>query len=365
MSKIDVVLTLTSPLHVAYPGNQDKTTNTSRTCKQPALVGGQVQYIPYYPANGFRGGMRRKAKTRLVEHFQRTEGAIPTDLYLGLSCGASTSSPDSTPLSIEEILRARSNVYMGLFGGGARMHQSAYRVSDMVPILESTVRLNMVPGALADLQSKPLKEGQTSAEYIKPWEITGDRSWVRIDDVFRVMNPAEMAKVLANPVASVADYQGVTAGRRDARKSGEDVQSGIAQLQSIEAVAAGVPFYFSIDFDSTLNAAQVGMLLHCLGDLFRENAFGGWSRCGFGKVHVKHLGLSHDGEEYKWDNLYDQKGVFALPAEASVFTDAADGAVEALKIADMADFFVDFSADAKAEKKAVAKAKKAEQGAPA
>lgn len=61
MTSIDVTLTLASPLYVAYPGNYDDTKKISYTTKLPVMIDGQLQYIPYYPANGFRGALRRKA----------------------------------------------------------------------------------------------------------------------------------------------------------------------------------------------------------------------------------------------------------------------------------------------------------------
>lgn len=358
MKTIDVVLSLASPLYVAYPDNQDKSANISRTTKTPLMADGRMQYLPCYPANGFRGGLRRKAMSRLVSHFKANEGAISGDLYLGLSCGANSGSPDQSPLSIEEILRARDNVYMGLFGGGARLHSSMYRVSDMLPILQATVSAGAVPAYCLDkVQAKPPKEGSVGPEYIKAWELTGSRTSIRVDDLFRVTNPQEIVDGVNDAIGIVGKHQGAVLANREGRKEG-DGKSDVANMMGIETVAAGVPFHFRIDLDNAADEAKLGLILLGLSDLFQENAFGGWVRCGFGKVRVENIRVSFDDVEYKWDQFYGERGVFELPADAASFVSAANEAIAGLKIADMTGFFDDFSADAKAKKKADVKAKK-------
>ena len=359
MKAINIVLTLASPLYVAYPENQDKSANVSRTTKTPLMTNGRMQYLPCYPANGFRGGLRRKAMSRLLSHFKSNEGAISGDLYLGLTCGANSGSPDQSPLSIEEILRARSNVYMGLFGGGARMHSSMYRVSDMLPILQATVSAGAVPEYCLDkVQAKPQKDSAIGTEYVQAWEITSSRTSIRLDDLFRVTNPHEILNGIANPIETVSNHQAAVLANREGRKDG-DGKSDVANMMGIETVAAGVPFHFRVDLDNAADEAKLGMVLLGLSDIFQENAFGGWTRCGFGKVRVENIRVNFDDIEYKWDQFYGERGVFELPADASPFVDAANEAIAGLKIADMAGFFEDFSADAKAKKKADLKTKKA------
>lgn len=360
MNKIDIVLSLASPLYVAYPDNVDKKNNVSRTVKQPMMANGRVVMVPYYPANGFRGGLRRKAARFLMNHFVANEGPVSGDLFLGLSCGASSGSPDQTPLSVEEILRARQNVYMGLFGGGARLHQSMYRVSDMLPIIADTVQVGAVPSYCgSQIMAKPAKDGQSGVEYLKPWELTGSRTSIRVDDLYRVMDPTGILGQVKDPATTVSAHQSAVMANRKGRKEGDEGKSDVAFMMGIETIAAGVPFHFSIDLDSAVTEAMMGMMLLALESLFHENAFGGWTRCGFGKVRVEHMSVSFDGDDMKWGNLYGEDGRFALPREAMQFVEAAKEAIATLKISDVASFFEDFSAEAKAKKKSEAKAKKA------
>lgn len=360
MKSIDVILTLASPLYVAYPGNYDDTKKISRTTKLPVMVDGQVQYIPYYPANGFRGALRRKAMGRLLKHFNQTEGAIPGDLYLGLSCGASSASPDSTALSIEELLRARANVYMGLFGGGARLHQSSYRVSDMLPIMASTIKSGLVPERLAEYVKSTTSESGEK-RHVQPWEIVGSRTSIRVDDLYRVMNPGQILSSVVDPQTTVTEHQSAVLSNRDGRKGDDAVKKAdVANMMSIETVAPGVPFHFRIDLDEdVVDEAKMGLILLALSDLFVANQFGGWGRCGFGKVRVESILINGDGDSIGLSNFYSTNDTFSLPGAAQPFVDAANDAIGALSIADMKGFFEDFSADAKSQKAADAKAKKA------
>ena len=364
MKTIDIVLSLTSPLHVAYPDNVDtiKDTNKkiSRTTKVKVYADGDIHQVPIYPANGFRGGLRRTAMRRLVKQFSANEGAVPGDLILGLSCGASSGSPDQTALSIEEILRARANVYMGLLGGGARLHSSAYRVSDMTPIIELTTRLGMVPGYCKQLvQARSFNNEQ----YTNTRDLVSLRTSIRVDDLFRVTDPEFLLSNVADPSATVTSHQQAVMANWEGRKTGDEGKSDVSNVMTIETVAPGTPFHFSIDLDHGVTEAQIGLLLLGLSDIFQENSFGGWVRCGFGKVRVEQIRMNLDDEEFIWDQLQSDNGRFALPPEATPYVEAANEAIGSLRIADMTPFFEDFSADAKAKKKQEAKAKKTEASA--
>lgn len=361
MNSINVILTLASPLYVAYPDNVDKTANVSRTTKAPLHSRGRMSQVPIYPANGFRGGLRRKAADLLAAHFKANEGPITGDFYLGLTCGASDASPDKTPLSIEEIIRARSNVYMGVFGGGSRIHESMYRVSDMVPVLNLTVEAGWVPQSYADLVSaKPKNDTTDAPSFLGPWEITGERTSIRVDDLFRVTNPSAIMANVKDALKTVADHQAGVQANRDGRKNDTDEKkSDVANMMGLETIAAGVPFHFCLDLDKDISEAQLGLLLMGLADLFRENAFGGWTRCGFGKVRVQGIDVAYNGDTFSWENFYERNGEFSLPEQAKVFTCKTEEEIAALKVSDVAPFFTDFSAGAKAAKKAETKAKKA------
>ncbi len=350
MNRIDLVVTSISPLFVAYPDNYNDTKKLSQTLKKEVMSGDLVFRLPYYPANGFRGGLRRKAAARLLAHLKAVDGPVSGELYLGLCCGASSGSPDQTPLSVEEIIRARDNVYMGLFGGGARLHQSMYRVSDLTPILGITTAAGVVPDGLLDVAPSPAT----------PKDILGRRTPIRVDDLKRVMDPAALLAYVADPVAAWAAHtEGVLASgdRRRADDTGTEKKEDVANMMTMETVAAGVPFHVRFDLDPDLSDAQLGLLLVCIEDLFQENAFGGWTRCGFGKFRANRLIVSYADQTRSFQPT-NEVGEFVLPAELQPYVDAAAAAEKGIRLAEMASYFEDFSADKKAEKAAQAKAKR-------
>lgn len=361
---IDVVVTLISPLYEAYPGNYDKAKGLSYTMKKPVFVSGKSTLVPYYAANGFRGGLRRMIASRIVNHLAATEGPVSGDLYNGLRCGASSASPDQTALSIEEILRARKHVYMGLFGGGARIHDSMYQISDMNPILHITCIAGMVPewcreGWVMEVSKTGVKS------YAEPWEIVGERHFVRKDDLYSVADAAEIVRAVANAAEVVSAHQESVGMNKGDRKEFGAIKEDVANLQAFESIVEGTPMHFRVTLDKDVSDAQVGAMLLALSDLFNENQFGGWIRAGMGKVRVRQmklmLGARGDMDGYVWDSLNDGER-FVLPAEASVFVEAAAAEIEAITTEGIAGFFKDFSADKKSAAKAKKKAEKAEAG---
>lgn len=369
---IDLNITLTSPLYLAYPDNQEKVGDStiSRTVKKPVFVSSDKADVPYVPANGFRGGLRRAAAARVMAKL-KTEGAVPTPLYLGLTCGASTGTPDSTPLSVEELLRARRNVYMGVFGGGARLLQSAYRASDLNPVLKFTLDAGVVPENCGELVKPRRSSDAETSTYVEPWALTkGILNMIRVDDVARVMRPGEILEYLESPQESVAAHQEFIMGNNVARKEGTASKESVANMMTFETVATGTHMHLRLTLSSDVTESQVGLMLYALNDMIRENSLGGMGRIGFGQYRVDklklQLGDALGGGHYAGIDMgpADQ---FSLPNEQVIqrLLEAADQGLTELTIAKMQSYFTDFSAAAKAEKKAAKKSKKDEEKAEA
>lgn len=371
---IDVILTLTSPMHVAFPDNQIKLKGEggkklSQTTKKPVIDKGRAEYVPFFPANGLRGGLRRKAASYVMGHLCEKESTISSSLYLGLSCGASSGSPDQTALSVEEILRAKRNVYMGLFGGGARLIASAYRVSDINPVIDLTVKTHMVPDYCRELVTARKTTGN-EPEFLSSWELTknGTMSPIRIDDVYLVKDGASIQRYMTNPVESVARHQELVGLNRAARTESEGtvkvVKEDVANMMAIETVATGTPMHFRITLAPDATEAQIGMMLYALTDLIRENSLGGMGRidCGRFRVDTIKIQLGSSLANESIDIADCQEGAeFSLPDTAMIthLLEAADAGLSALTVAEMQSYYTDFSADKKAAKKAEGKAKAA------
>jgi len=297
----------------------------------------------------------------------KPEGGVPTPLYLGLTCGASTGNPDSTPLSVEELLRARRNVYMGVFGGGARMLQSEYRASDLNPVLKFTLDAGVVPDSCAERVKPRHTDDAENAAYVDPWMLTkGILNMIRVDDVARVMRPDEIMEYLNSPEESVAAHQEFIMGNNDDRKEGTASKESVANMMTFETLATGTQMHLRLTLTSAVSEAQLGLMLYALNDMIRENSLGGMGRLGLGQYRVDALKVQIGdtlgcGEVNGVDmGPADQ---FSLPEDPIVqrLLDAADQGLSQLTIAEMESYFIDFSAGKKAEKKAKAKKAAAEQ----
>ncbi|PND82894.1 type IV CRISPR-associated protein Csf2, partial [Escherichia coli] len=70
-------------------------------------------------------------------------------IYSGVNNGMNGAQPDPSPVTAEEVIRAKNHVFMGLFGGGARMLHSGFDVFDLLPVMETTISAGMIPARFA------------------------------------------------------------------------------------------------------------------------------------------------------------------------------------------------------------------------
>lgn len=362
---IDVLIRTTSPLHLAFPGNQADLNGqpTSRTASRKVLdtlQGGvaRLTNVPVVPGNGLRGALRREGRELVLQKVVRGDEKATTGTYLGLSCGAASGSPDSTPLGVEEILRGAENCYMGLFGGGARMLQSRFQVTDVLPVLAITVENGMIPPGAVDPAHIPMKRGENAGDAprpIQPWELLDVGVPIRRDDVKSVRDVESITRFVADPVASVIDQQALYVKDEGVRNS-----TAIANMMATEYVAPGTLMHFQISMSPDVTDGQIGFMLKCLTHYLNNGRLGGWSRCGWGRfsvvelrTHLRGVANTARGGEC---NDGDQ---FVLPKTLDAYLTAADESIEHLTMEEVASYFIDQSADQKAAKKAAKKTAKA------
>lgn len=373
-NKIEGTINLTSPMHCAsIDGSSDTTgdNNGTPTHKQTILTATGARRIPYFPGNDLRGRLRRKAAAIVMDHITAT-GKVKIDLYAGLMAGAITASPESD-VTVEETLRARDNVYMGLFGGGTRLLRSRYRACDMVPIIQDTIDVGIVPKIFGENGTPQgrLAEGVTGP--LTGYHLVNSRTSFRIDDVGRVMDPSGVEKYIENALTTVAEKQAVVLSDRADRKSdkaaaaaGEIKAADIAgkkdlgNMFTVETIISGTPLHCLIDMMNDVSDAHVGLMLLALQALVREQALGGLIRVGFGRYSAD-LTLTRNGQKYavfvEGQNAGDAQ---LTPEVETAFCNKAREAIATLTAESMMEFFV-ARAPTKEEKDAKAKAKKAKK----
>ena len=324
-NKIEGIFRLLSPLHCASVGDTGSEKNVMLTQKQSLITRTGKRTFPIFPSNDMRGRLRRKAAALVLDHIV-IAGKVKVDLYAGLMAGAITASPESD-LTVEEALRARDNVYMGLFGGGTRLLRSRFSTNDLVPVLADTIEARIVPAHFCEdwLPTGFIGDGVVGP--LTGFGITDKRTSFRIDDVARVTNINEMEQYIENVLVSVAKKQEETLSGRKVRKDSKtaakagDIKTAdiagkkdIANMFAVESIMRGTPMYCLIDLQNDALDAHVGLLLLALQALVREQALGGWIRIGFGRYSAE-LVLTRNGQRYQ---------VFALGQDAANATLSAE-----------------------------------------
>ena len=359
---IHVIIRTTSNMNVAYPeGSDDK--NHTLTCKKKV----RGSNIPYFPSNGLRGRMRRFIAKRILDTLTETQGAIPTDIYLGLQSGSSHTQPDKANSSVEEVVRACEHPYMGVFGGGSRMLESRYAISDINPILEETLDAGVVQapnGLLQDIVDSQVIGSGDGVSMLKAYQILEKRSFIKIDDIVRGKNLVDVSEKVEGGVEaitahleSVSDNQ---SARKEQKKSGGDVAKKLtlSNMLGVESICAGVDMHFRIDVSPDLTEAQVGVILLALEDLANQNYLGGWGRTGFGRFSVKALVAdlpSFDIEETVTEGMYEGE-VFSVASDTlTELTKAGKDALLSVERDEIIDYFTPRS-EAKKSGKAKQKA---------
>lgn len=308
-NKIEGVLRLLSPMHCAAVGDSGGEKNVTLTQKQSLITTNGKRTFPIFPGNDLRGRLRRKAAALVLDHIT-VSGKVTVDLYAGLCAGAITASPESD-VTVEEVLRAQDNVYMGLFGGGTRLLRSRFSTNDLVPVLTDTIEARIVPKHFSEAW---VPTGFVGDEVVGPlagFGITDKRTSFRLDDVARVTNVNEMAQYIENVLVSVGQKQGETLSGRKERKNSKaaakagDIKSAdvagkkdLSNMFSVETIMRGTPMYCLIDLQNDASDAHVGLLLLSLQALVREQALGGWIRTGFGRYSAD-LTLTRNDQRYQ------------------------------------------------------------------
>jgi len=342
MTVIQGILRCITPLHSATESTKNADgTNVTRTAIQSIFTKSGREDVPYYKATSQRGGLRRAAARIVLDRLTLDE-KISRALFSGMMTGSESGTPDNAQLTVEEAIRAKNNVFMGLFGGGARILKSRYRPTDMMPVIPSTVEIGIVPKRYVENEQNWMVNARGD-------QLINTYGFVSVDDVLRLADVREIEKYIDNSLEAVTQYQLSIADNKSARKADKDDKSKSdkektkkidkANMLSFEAIAPGVPLFFRLEIDEGVNDAQVGLMLQALTNLINEQEFGGWIRAGLGRVSA-HLEISSNGEEYAplFDTDATDKYVLT-EAVRNQYTPALEDALGKLTVEDMVHFY--------------------------
>jgi CRISPR type IV-associated protein Csf2 len=201
---------------------------------------------------------------------------------------------------VEEVMRARENIFMGIFGGGARILRSQWRNDDVIPVIQGCIDAGKVPAHYGELSEEGFiptvwRDGQRVPA--RGTDLFHEYNLIRVDDVFRVMRGEELEKYLEDAVNVVADYQNATLGNKVDRKadaSGDTKKTDVGNMLTVQAIASGVPMYFHLEFSDTLDDGQVGLICMGVRDFCNAQDMGGMVSKGLGRFDVDLKLTRHD-----------------------------------------------------------------------
>lgn len=263
-----LTLTRAMPIYTESILNEEGQANTIRNM------------VPVIPASTWRGALRREASKIIEAQLSERGEKLSYQAYMSMRCGAVSGKPEGTQPTTDETLRARRNVFYGLFGGGPRMLRSYLRVSDSLPVTSSLIHSGTLPEYLTD----EALQGVTRTNDLFVIE-----SIVRKDDFS--LTPEEAREVVKDfdATADAIRSQYIEQLKKKGKKGSKDVLSedhddadrGVRTLSFRQDVAIGVPFFFRARLYGT--QAQVGMIIAALEHRL-STGIGGRAALGFGQL---------------------------------------------------------------------------------
>jgi CRISPR type IV-associated protein Csf2 len=304
--KIEGILKLTSPLHVATPGDRVINVETlepkygkskgkdfvsyTGTTKYPLAFSEEdmqneeaddpnergVIYVPIFPANDARGRLRRLAAEKVFKVLRSRGELLTLETYHGMTCGAVTGQPGKG-LLFELALKSGRHAFLGLFGGGPRLISSSVQIHTLWPVTKTTINAGLVSSAYED-----------ESVLVRMNSLTKPLFYRRIDDalVFSDGRHAELSvKEYSTAVAAWIKELG------SAKSDEGDKVRHKKQLQTfgaIEYVIPGTRLYSEIKIDTERTGlGSLGLLIHALTAFATKQGIGGWARNGFGRFEAQ------------------------------------------------------------------------------
>lgn len=271
--KIKLAIKTVSPIAIIENNDTEPGGNIVTRIKKTAIVSQdgnnvKIDYIPYLPANGIRGLLRRLATKKLVDAVKendKIEELKDTDLHAMLS-GSGVSKSGLKFKEIEEI--REKNPILSLFGTGILM-AGKLKVADAIPLDKEN--------------AKNLVRRQT---------------FVKVDDILMGTKFSQLytKKQIEEWEKSVEENSEARKKDRDAKKSEKETnetsnkepktkKSSIQHFAQREYIASGATFNGGF-FLEKASKLELGMFLHALEGFMENGRLGSSQNIGFGVIDI-------------------------------------------------------------------------------
>lgn len=308
------ILKLTSPLHVATPGQRiinlddlsirsgnadgDKKLNVTPTTHYPLALSEDemlnhglqqtqdaensdaapspgspdrsIFYLPVFPANDARGRLRRFAADQIFDLLKARGQQISLGTYHGMTCGAVTGQPNKEG-DFDLAVKSGTHPFLGLFGGGPRMVPSCLQVNTLWPVLSTTISAGLVPLRYEDEKIN-----------IRPWKLTASMFYRRIDDAL-VFSDGHAELTIKEYSSAVAEWINELGSAKSDEGKSVRSKKQLKTFGAIQYVIPGTRLYTEIKINTErTKLAGLGLLIHAVAAFATTQAIGGWGRIGFG-----------------------------------------------------------------------------------
>ena len=318
--KIKLVIKTVSPIAIIENNDTEPGGNIVTRIKKTATVNqnsddGKIEYIPYLPANGIRGLLRRLATKKLVYNVKENENIEElkdTDIHAMLS-GSGVSKSGLKFKEIEEI--REKNPILSLFGTGILI-AGKLKVADAIPLDKEN--------------AKNLVKRQT---------------FVKVDDILMGTKFSQLytKKQIEDWEKSVEENSEARKKDRDAKKLAKEMdktfdeeaktkKSSIQHFAQREHIVSGATFNGGF-FLEKVSKLELGMFLHALEGFIENGRLGSSQNIGFGVVDI-HVEDASESASLTMDRLSDSDYIFNAKLDVSLeseFDEAYKAYAEFLK----------------------------------
>lgn len=227
-----------------------------------------------------------------------------------------------------------------------------YAVSDINPILNSTVKSNVVsaPTHLTEeIIESQLISTEDGVRTLEPYQITERRSLFKIDDISRGRKIIDITdkleggeEAIALHLQAIADEQSTRKQEKDAGDHDVTKKRQINNILGVEAICPGTDMHFRIDLSPELTEEQIGVILLAIKDVADENYLGGWGRIGFGRFKIKTIEANipaHDILEKASDSLYEDEKLCITNQRLASLMEMGQEALNSVDLSEIIDYF--------------------------
>ncbi|MFL1706726.1 RAMP superfamily CRISPR-associated protein [Campylobacter sp. MOP7] len=298
--KIKLAIKTVSPVAIIEGNDTEAGGNIVTRVKRAATIsqtddGKKIDYLPYLPANGIRGVLRRFATQKLVEAVKKNENIQTlkdSDIHAMLS-GSGASKAALKSKEIDEI--REKNPILSLFGTGILM-AGKLKVADAMPD-DSTEAKNFVRRLtfvkVDDILMNTKFAGLFSKEQVEEWEESVSQ------------NSAERKKDRENKKLAKEMNEVYNEDERTKKSS-------IQHFAQKEYIVSKSQFNGGF-FLENVTTLELGMFLHALESFVKHGRIGSSQNIGFGviDIHIEDI----DGSGVSFDRIANDNFIYDAKIE--------------------------------------------------